>query len=135
MDNACTFCLTATAGTELVGTFALGTLTIFPKTEGFTANLPSTVARAVRRTFTPELSPGQALAHCQGFPTAASNLELEPFSVPMWPDVLPNRLRVISLERCSSPQLLDSPISDLTAINLSYISRIYLVFRLINTGL
>ena len=39
----------------------------------------------------------QAFAHCARFPTAASRRSLGRISVPMWPIILSDRLRVVAM--------------------------------------
>jgi hypothetical protein len=50
------------------------------------------------KTFLPHAaSLRQAFAHCARFPTAASRRSLGRISVPMWPIILSDRLRVVAL--------------------------------------
>jgi len=71
LNNVCTSCLTAAAGTELASAYSLSSVIIFLN------------KRALQRyccpILTPELSLGQAFAHCPIFLTAAPTCELEPY--------------------------------------------------------
>ncbi len=51
----------------------------------------------------------QAFAHCARFPTAASRRSLGRISVPMWPIILSDRLRVVALVSRYPHQLADTP--------------------------
>jgi hypothetical protein len=95
-NNARTLCITAAAGTELAGASSGGT--VIPS--GISSQESSSPLTAVYtpKSFLPHAaSLRQAFAHCARFPTAASRRSLGRISVPMWPIVLSDRLRVVAL--------------------------------------
>ena len=95
-NNARTLCITAAAGTELAGASFEGTVTV-------TDYSPATRSSPLTAVYTPKsflphaASLRQAFAHCARFPTAASRRSLGRISVPMWPIILSDRLRVVAL--------------------------------------
>ena len=95
-NNARTLCITAAAGTELAGASSGG----YRQTPGISSRDRSSPLTAVYtpKSFLPHAaSLRQAFAHCARFPTAASRRSLGRISVPMWPIILSDRLRVVAL--------------------------------------
>ena len=99
MNNVCTPCVTAAAGTELASAYSSNTVIIV------------FVKRALQRYCCPflthKLSLGQAFAHCPIFLTADLRGSLNLVSVPMWLIILQYQLKIISLDRLLSYQLLN----------------------------
>ena len=95
-NNARTLCITAAAGTELAGASSPGTVT--PKGISSLGRSSPVTAVYTPKGFLPHAaSLRQTFVHCARFPTAASRRSLGRISVPMWPVVLSDRLRVVGL--------------------------------------
>ena len=95
-SNACTFRLTAAAGTELAGASFGGTVTEL----GYSPNSHSfhpTGLYDPKAFITHAASLGQACAHCPIFPTAASRRSRGRVSVPVWLAILSDQLPVFAL--------------------------------------
>ena len=87
-DNACIPRITAAAGTELADAYSSSTVrTSFLRKEVYRPK--SFIPHAVLLR--------QAFAHCGKFLTAASRRSLGRVSVPVWPIILSNRLRIVGL--------------------------------------
>jgi hypothetical protein len=95
-SNACTFRLTAAAGTELAGASFGGTVTerryLHPPRSFHPTGLYDPKA-----FITHAASLGQACAHCPIFPTAASRRSRGRVSVPVWLAILSDQLPVFAL--------------------------------------
>ena len=97
-SNACTFRLTAAAGTELAGASFGGTVTgqgYSPRPRSF----HPTGLYDPKAFITHAASLGQACAHCPIFPTAASRRSRGRVSVPVWLAILSDQLPVFALVR------------------------------------
>jgi hypothetical protein len=97
-SNACTFRLTAAAGTELAGASFGGTVT----QEDYSSSCRSfhpTGLYDPKAFITHAASLGQACAHCPRFPTAASRRSRGRVSVPVWLAILSDQLPVFALVR------------------------------------
>jgi hypothetical protein len=97
-SNACTFRLTAAAGTELAGASFGGTVT----DEGYSPpprSFHPTGLYDPKAFITHAASLGQACAHCPIFPTAASRRSRGRVSVPVWLAILSDQLPVFALVR------------------------------------
>ena len=97
-SNACTFRLTAAAGTELAGASFGGTVTeigYLPTPHSF----HPTGLYDPKAFITHAASLGQACAHCPIFPTAASRSSRGRVSVPVWLAILSDQLPVFALVR------------------------------------
>ena len=94
--NACTFRITAAAGTELAGASSEGTVSC--KTYYFLQ-----VSSLLTGVYDPKTfilhaaSLRQGFPHCAIFPTAASRRSLGRVSVPVWPFTLSGRLLIVAL--------------------------------------
>jgi len=96
VNNVCTPCVTAAAGTELASAYSLSNVIIF---------LNKRVLQRQRCPFlTRKLSLGHAFAHCPKFLTAALRGSLNLVSVPMWLIILQYQLKIISLSKLLSYQ-------------------------------
>ena len=95
-SNACTFRLTAAAGTELAGASFGATVTL----QGYLPHSHSfhpTGLYDPKAFITHAASLGQACAHCPIFPTAASRRSRGRVSVPVWLAILSDQLPVFAL--------------------------------------
>ena len=95
-SNACTFRLTAAAGTELAGASFGGTVIsqdYLPQDYSF----HPTGLYDPKAFITHAASLGQACAHCPIFPTAASRRSRGRVSVPVWLAILSDQLPVFAL--------------------------------------
>ena len=95
-SNACTFRLTAAAGTELAGASFGGTVTL----QGYSPHSHSfhpTGLYDPKAFITHAASLRQAFAHCAIFPTAASRRSLGRVSVPVWLVILSDQLAISAL--------------------------------------
>lgn len=94
--NACTFRITAAAGTELAGASSEGTVS----QEAYS---PSRVSSLLTEVYDPKAffphaaSLRQAFAHCAIFPTAASRRSLGRVPVPVWLIILSDQLLIVAL--------------------------------------
>ena len=87
-DNACIPRITAAAGTELADASSVGTVICSsPLTELYTPKGFFIHAALLRQGF----------PHCAKFPTAASRRSMGRVSVPLWPVILSDRLRIPAL--------------------------------------
>ena len=92
-NNAWDLCITAAAGTELVGASSPGTVN--PLERGVSSR--ATVVYTPKSFIPHAASLRQAFAHCAIFPTAASRRSLGRVSVPVWPFILSDRLLIVAL--------------------------------------
>ena len=95
-NNACTFRITAAAGTKLAGAYFHGTV----KSLAYSPKLPSSRAKGLydpRAFFTHAALLHQTFVHCAIFPTAASRRSLDRVSVPVWLIILSDQLRIVAL--------------------------------------
>ncbi len=96
LNNACTFRITAAAGTKLAGASSLGTV----RTLDYLPSAPSFQSKELydpRAFFTHAALLHQACAHCAIFPTAASRRSLGRVSVPVWLIILSDQLPIVAL--------------------------------------
>ncbi len=94
-NNACSFRITAAAGTELAGAFSLGTV----KCKFYLSSHISSLTKGVYNPKTSILHAAllrQAFAHCAIFLTAASRRSLGRISVPVWLTILSDQLPIIA---------------------------------------
>ena len=87
-DNACIFCITAAAGTELADAYSSNTVRSSSMRKGV-YNPKAFILHVVLLR--------QAFAHCEIFPTAASRRSLFRVSVPVWLIVFSNQLLIVAL--------------------------------------
>jgi hypothetical protein len=97
-SNACTFRLTAAAGTELAGASFGGTVTERRYWHPSRSFHPTGLYDP-KAFITHAASLGQACAHCPIFPTAASRRSRGRVSVPVWLAILSDQLPVFALVR------------------------------------
>ena len=97
-SNACTFRLTAAAGTELAGASFGGTVTYAYYLQTYHSFHPTGLYDP-KAFITHAASLGQACAHCPIFPTAASRRSRGRVSVPVWLAILSDQLPVFALVR------------------------------------
>ncbi len=93
-DNACTFRITAAAGTELAGAFFEGTVRV---RLDLTFSSPLTELYAPKGFIIHAALLRQAFAHCAIFLTAASRRSLGRISVPVWLIILSDQLPIVAL--------------------------------------
>lgn len=94
--NACTFRITAAAGTELAGASSEGTVSPKPYSNLGGSSLLTEVYDP-KAFFPHTASLRQAFAHCAIFPTAASRRSLGRVSVPVWLVILSDQLPIVAL--------------------------------------
>ncbi len=95
-NNACTFRITAAAGTKLAGASSLGTVRL----TGYSPINPASQSKELydpKAFFTHAALLHQACAHCAIFPTAASRRSLDRVSVPVWLIILSDQLPIVAL--------------------------------------
>ena len=95
-NNACTFRITAAAGTELAGASYSGTV----KQLDYLPSCPSSQSKELynpRAFFTHAALLHQTCVHCAIFPTAASRRSLGRVSVPVWLIILSDQLPIVAL--------------------------------------
>ncbi len=97
-SNACTFRLTAAAGTELAGASFGGTVT-YPRYSQRYRSFHPTGLYDPKAFITHAASLRQGFPHCAIFPTAASRRSLGRVSVPVWLIILSDQLPVFALVR------------------------------------
>ena len=132
-NNASPLRITAAAGTELAGASSAGTVKN-PK-------IPSFLPKGLyipRYFITHAALLGQAFAHCQKFPTAASRRSLNRVSVPVWPCSLSGRLLIVALVSCypTNKLIRRGPLIERIApFNpRTYVLRYYAVLALLSEG-
>ncbi len=95
-NNACTFRITAAAGTKLAGASSPGTV----KLNDYLPLSPASLSKELydpRAFFAHAALLHQGFPHCAISPTAASRRSLDRVSVPVWLIILSNQLPIIAL--------------------------------------